>query len=253
MTIVYSYHKDLDVPGYDYPTLAKAKLIHEALASRDYCKLIEPESLTDEEIHLAHSPFYIKALRAGETTNGFGNNDPNLLRQAFRAAECNVTAAKYAVTHGGNTFSLTSGAHHATLDKSGGYCTINGIILAALLSGAKRTLIIDADEHWGNGCVDIIRRRKLQDSITYVHARTAREIKDIDPTDHDFIIYNDGQDSAFDDCGNVSDIGLASRVVQVRAKDIPTLTLLAGGYNDLLTIVARHLRTFTLLESYKLT
>lgn len=251
MTIVYSYHKDLDVDGYQdaYPTLRKAKLIHDALRKREGVTLLAPTPLTRSDYELAHSAEYLDDLNNKRTTNGFGNCDPNILKQAYKATECTVAAAKYAFEHKTNTFALTSGAHHAHDNKARGYCTINNIVIAAVLSGASRVLIIDADQHEGDGIIQIVNKRKLGSLIDYHHARTPKEIEAIDTTDVDLIIFNDGQDAAFDDCGSISERELIQRVLVVRGLDIPTVTCLAGGYNYTPTIVDRHLRGITLLET----
>lgn len=250
MPIIYSYHKDLDVEGYQdaYPTLRKAKIIHNVLSKREGVTLLEPTPLTRADYQLAHTAKYLDDLDNKKTTNGFGNYDYNILKQARRAAGCTVAAAKYAFEHKANTFALTSGAHHAREDKANGYCTINNIVIAAILSGATRVLIIDADQHEGDGIIQIVNKRKLHSLIDYHHARTPKEIAAIDTTGVDLIIFNDGQDAAFDDCGSVSEKELIQRVLVVRGLDIPTVTCLAGGYNDIPTIVDRHLRTISLLE-----
>ncbi len=55
---------------------------------------------------------------------------------------------------GYNTCSLSSGQYQAKCNISDGFCTFNGIALAAkrvLRLGAKRSLIIDTDAHCAGG------------------------------------------------------------------------------------------------------
>jgi acetoin utilization deacetylase AcuC-like enzyme len=54
---------------------------------------------------------------------------------------------------------LSSGMHHAHRTGGLGYCTFNGIALAALTfldCGADRVLIVDLDAHCGGGTADIL-------------------------------------------------------------------------------------------------
>lgn len=61
--------------------------------------------------------------------------------------------------------SLTSGFHHACHANGGGFCTFNGLVIAAQLIktryGINELGIIDFDEHYGNGTDDIKEKLKL--------------------------------------------------------------------------------------------
>jgi acetoin utilization deacetylase AcuC-like enzyme len=60
---------------------------------------------------------------------------------------------------------LTSGFHHAEWNSGGGFCTFNGLVIAAQLlrvtGKAKCVGIIDLDQHFGNGTEDIISKLGL--------------------------------------------------------------------------------------------
>jgi acetoin utilization deacetylase AcuC-like enzyme len=69
-----------------------------------------------------------------------------------------VAAAKRAMQHG-IAGSLSSGLHHARPDRGNGYCTFNGLAIAAetaLSAGADDVLILDLDAHCGGGTHGII-------------------------------------------------------------------------------------------------
>ena len=112
-----------------------------------------------------HSERYIDGLMAGEIADGFGNKSKKDL-QAIRMTVGNfVVAAEWVVYEKetdvglGIVWSLTSGFHHACYATGGGYCTINALMLSAFeLQKYRgiRTLIVDGDAHFGNGCVDIL-------------------------------------------------------------------------------------------------
>lgn len=107
---------------------------------------------------LVHSQRYVSGLMGGEIADGFGNKSKKDF-QAIRTTVGNfVTAAEYALTEG-IVWSLTSGFHHARYDGGGGFCTINALMLSAFELQKyhnARTLIVDGDAHFGDGCVNIL-------------------------------------------------------------------------------------------------
>jgi acetoin utilization deacetylase AcuC-like enzyme len=109
---------------------------------------------------LVHTERYIDGLMKGEIADGFGNKSKKDF-QAIRTTVGNfVVAAEYALTDG-IVWSLTSGFHHARHNEGGGFCTINALMLSAFelqKYHGVRTLIVDGDAHYGNGCVDILER-----------------------------------------------------------------------------------------------
>lgn len=67
--------------------------------------------------------------------------------------------------------SPSSGFHHAGYSSNHGFCTFNGLMVAAnrLLehAGISKVGILDCDWHLGDGTNDIIRELGLQDSILH--------------------------------------------------------------------------------------
>ena len=67
--------------------------------------------------------------------------------------------------------SPSSGFHHAHFDNAYGFCTFNGLVVAAVeLKQRKlidRLLILDCDQHYGDGTQDIIERLRI-DWIAHV-------------------------------------------------------------------------------------
>ena len=71
----------------------------------------------------------------------------------------NIAAARAARTLG-VAGSLSSGLHHARHDCGKGYCTFNGLVIAArvtLADGARTVLILDLDAHCGGGTDELVR------------------------------------------------------------------------------------------------
>jgi acetoin utilization deacetylase AcuC-like enzyme len=69
-----------------------------------------------------------------------------------------VAAALDALTHG-LSGSLSSGLHHARRGHGAGFCTFNGLVIAAreaIAAGAESVLIVDLDAHCGGGTASLI-------------------------------------------------------------------------------------------------
>lgn len=70
------------------------------------------------------------------------------------ASNGGAVAATGAALRDGVAGSLSSGLHHARRDRGAGFCTFNGLALAAWTArdlGANRVLILDVDAHCGDG------------------------------------------------------------------------------------------------------
>ncbi len=147
------------------PSAGKPRLAVDSWRSRfSSIEIREPEPATVEQLCLAHDRAYVRGVLDGVIENGFGN------RLAVVAATLPYTngamlAAARAALLDGVAVAPVSGFHHACYECGGGYCTFNGLIVAARVlreAGAVRRVgILDFDEHYGNGTVDIIKRLKL--------------------------------------------------------------------------------------------
>jgi acetoin utilization deacetylase AcuC-like enzyme len=81
-----------------------------------------------------------------------------------RASVAAALDAMKAARAGENVFSLMRPpGHHATREKSMGFCYLNNIAIAALealATGSKRVAVFDFDVHHGNGTEDILLNRR---------------------------------------------------------------------------------------------
>lgn len=130
---------------------------------------------TDDDFAIAHDPGFVQGVFSMRLSNGFGTRDESV-NNALRYSSASLWAATDHVL--GPEFpgprriacSATQGFHHSGHDFAGGYCTFNGLVIAALKALGKypdigRVLIIDGDGHYGNGTDDIILRKKLSQII----------------------------------------------------------------------------------------
>jgi acetoin utilization deacetylase AcuC-like enzyme len=124
---------------------------------------MEPEWLTEESLTAIHSSDYVNAVKTGmprHLAESSGFPWDLAVWDAVRASNGGaVAAALHALTTRRNAGSLSSGLHHARRDSGAGFCTFNGLALAAraaLEAGARRVLILDLDAHIGDGTFDIV-------------------------------------------------------------------------------------------------
>jgi acetoin utilization deacetylase AcuC-like enzyme len=181
------------------------------------------------------------------------------------ASNGGVLAASSAALANGVAGALSSGLHHARRERGAGFCTFNGLALAALQaleSGAKRILILDLDAHCGGGTHSLLGRnravRQLDVAVdAFDHYQPAggntldmvesaaqylptirRRLASLGAEHFDLCLYNAGMDPhQFCPVGGLPGIGraiLARREAMVfswcRARRLPVAFVLAGGY-----------------------
>lgn len=127
--------------------------------------LTEPATLSEQALLLVHDAAYVQALRTGAPehlacSNGFGVWSEALARSRFASTSCVVSAARDAWHSRETTGTLASGLHHARKTYGAGFCTINGLAVAAravIEDGAARVVIVDFDAHCGGGTASFLQ------------------------------------------------------------------------------------------------
>jgi acetoin utilization deacetylase AcuC-like enzyme len=146
-------------PSAGKPAAFMEMLRRNRLASRT--KTFEP--VTKEDLYLVHDKEFVDGVFDGTILNGFENNDPRVAQACLYTVGSMVAAAQYAHTSWTAVCSPTSGFHHAGYARAGGYCTFNGLMVAAakLLEGdsRRRVGILDCDMHRGDGTEDILAHK----------------------------------------------------------------------------------------------
>lgn len=211
---------------------------------------------TPQQFELAHDAAYVEGVLAARYNNGFGNRLPEVAATLPWTTGSLVSAAVHVARHGGVAISPTSGFHHARHRSGGGYCTFNGLMVAARvlqLEGLARKIgILDIDMHYGDGTEDIIFRLDLQNIHHWTfgahhgahhggrHAAHdfMRDLPGVLDTfdDCDLVLYQAGADPFIDDpLGGVltlEQLRLRDRLVfrQFARTRVPLAWNLAGGY-----------------------
>ena len=156
-------------PGYvgaahAFETTRKAAWVANSLASHPIpgVGLVGNPPLTARHLAIAHSVAYINAVRTGQPralaeSQGFAW-DPQLWSMVLASNGGVLAASKRALTQG-VAGALSSGLHHARRDHGNGFCTFNGLAIAALKAlgpKVRRILVIDLDAHCGGGTHSIL-------------------------------------------------------------------------------------------------
>ena len=256
-----------------FDTLRKAREIADSLVASPIpgVRLVEPRPLKAGDLCAVHAPGYVLAVHTGKprhlaATNGL-RWDRGLWAAVCASNGGAVAAARYALENRRNAGSLSSGLHHARRDHGAGFCTFNGLALAAraaLDDGAARVLIVDLDAHCGGGTDSLVRgwagvvqldialsqmdgyqpdesSRSSLDIVTraddYLPTLRAR-LASLDDLPFDLVLYNAGmdvhQDSAIGGVAGMTTDVIASREQTVfewaRARGAGVAFVLAGGY-----------------------
>ena len=224
------------------------------LARFDSLEIVEPHPATIEQLSLAHDPEYVEGILSCRLKNGFGNRDPGVARSLPYTSGAMLGAAREALQNGKVAVAPCSGFHHAGFSSGSGFCTFNGLMVAAMVLKMEglvdRVGILDFDMHYGDGTEGLIRHHNARSWIE--HYTAGREYEDDASRAEDFlariperveemrecdvILYQAGADPHINDPlgGFLTTEQLRERDRLVfeaaHSLDIPVAWNLAGGY-----------------------
>jgi acetoin utilization deacetylase AcuC-like enzyme len=275
--------------GHAFDTSRKAKWIADSLAESPIAgiELIEPAPLARDQLAAVHHADYIRAIETGEPrdladSQGFPWNAG--LWPMVLSSNGGVVAAARAAREGRPAGSLSSGMHHARYGMGVGFCTFNGLAMAAreaLAEGAKSVLVLDLDAHCGGGTAALIadepRAWQIDVAVSVydsypssqrVWLEIVENSEDYLPTvrrkldeadrrglNFDLCLYNAGMDP-HEDCSIGGKKGITHEVLAerermvfewCRGRRLPIAFVLAGGY------VSRGLDQQGLVDLHRLT
>lgn len=162
--------------AHSFDTTKKAELVAQAIETMPGVSLASPKAATQRELAMIHDPRYVRAVLTGQgkrrSSAGFPW-DPGYATAVSTSTGGVVEAALTALREGVSG-SLSSGLHHADEESGAGFCTFNGLALAAKIAlgdrprgekrrrwikpRCKRVLILDLDAHCGGGTFNIIEK-----------------------------------------------------------------------------------------------
>lgn len=212
-------------------------------------EVIETEPLEITAIMRAHEPSYVLDVLACIARNGFGNRLREVADSLQYTTGSMVQAMRAAMANKIGAVSPTSGFHHAGYAHGGGFCTFNGLMVAALSLGFNcKVGILDCDQHYGDGTDDIIRELNVTNVIHHSQGSfrnaSARKFLSALPDvlerfkGCDVVLYQAGADCHIDD-----PLGGWLTTGQIMERDriafqcfrdwgVPVAWNLAGGYQE---------------------
>jgi acetoin utilization deacetylase AcuC-like enzyme len=125
----------------------------------------KPEEINERELYIVHDEAYIERLKfLSEMQQGGGDNPFSM--NTFKIAKLAAGGALKAAENSEKGFSFAlvrPPGHHASRNAFGGFCYLNNIAFAVaslLESGLSRAMIVDIDQHHGNGTQNIFYNDK---------------------------------------------------------------------------------------------
>jgi acetoin utilization deacetylase AcuC-like enzyme len=269
VTVYYS--DDYVRAGHAFDTTRKARWVADSLRDRPVPGVVieAPAPLTLADILAVHDPAYVEAVRTGEPPSLAESSnlpwDPDLWSMVCASNGGAAAAAILALETRGVAGSLSSGLHHAKRARGDGFCTFNGLAIAArraLDGGARGVLVIDLDAHCGGGTAALLsgdpRVHQLDiavsafdhyagldrftldvilDAADYLPT-LRRRLAALDPAAFDLVVYNAGVDP-FERCPIGGRTGVTGELLAEREDTVftwcmeqalPVAFVLAGGY-----------------------
>lgn len=254
-------------PG-DVPLLARLATTAGKLERLGLVDLRQAPSATPDVLAGLHDARYLHAFLHGEEPLASRQGIPwsPAVRDATLAMLGGQLAAVDAALRDGIAMNIARGFHHAVPESGSGYCPLNGLALVAHAHPDRRVMVIDCDEHGGNGTEEFAARlpnlfnvsifgtrfgcrggqrswayqvRVDEDGFDrYLDALRAAEAL-VDAHRPDLLLYQAGADCHEDD--PKSRVGLTTRQLFQRdlavfriahARGIPLVFVVAGGYQD---------------------
>lgn len=166
--MIVAYHH----PGFAAPIgdhvmpMRKFQLVADGLAARRFARVEAPAPVATRDLLRVHTEAYVDAVRTGE---------PRALAESQKFPWSPALWPSVLLTNGGAlaaaaralddglAAALASGFHHAHADHGEGFCTFNGLVVAAealRAAGRVRTVaVLDLDLHYGNGTASLCASR----------------------------------------------------------------------------------------------
>lgn len=160
MTLCTYYHPGFaaDIGDKHVMPMRKFALVADELRNRDWIRLIAPAPVTETDLLRVHTPEYVRAVKTGEPRDLAESQkfpwSPGLFPSVLLTNGGVLAAAREAM-RSGSAAALCSGFHHSHATRGEGFCTFNGLVVAAeairATGEARSVAILDMDLHYGNG------------------------------------------------------------------------------------------------------
>jgi acetoin utilization deacetylase AcuC-like enzyme len=166
--VITAYHH----PGFAAPIgdhvmpMRKFQLVADKLAGRAGVRVEAPPPVDEQDLLRVHTAEYVDAVRTGEPRPLAESQKfpwSPALWPSVRLTNGGALAAAARALEDGVSAALASGFHHAHADHGEGFCTFNGLVVAAEALRAAgrigRVAVLDLDLHYGNGTASLCATR----------------------------------------------------------------------------------------------
>jgi acetoin utilization deacetylase AcuC-like enzyme len=262
MKVFYDQKQSVEKNNSFSPSAGKPALVIESWKRKIELEIMPVTPVTKEQLYLVHDSNYVDDILNCRIENGFENKSEEIAQSLLWTNGSFVSAARFSAINKISTVSPTSGFHHACYNKAMGFCTFNGLVLAAALlkqeNLVERVGIVDIDMHYGNGTDDILQKRELDYVFHYTFGKSQMrgsyfiqklpQIMDaMIKQNINILFYQAGADPHVNDpyggALTTEELKERDRIVFTKAKEnnIPVVWNLAGGYQiDISKVVEIH-------------
>ena len=133
----------------------------------------QPDMASLEELLALHNADYVQAMLDGRTPLASAAHlpwSPSLVN-ACRLMLGGQRAAALIAMEKGFAINLALGFHHAHPERGGGFCVFNGLAHVATCFPERRIVVLDCDEHGGDGTAVFAERLKNFHAISVFGSR----------------------------------------------------------------------------------
>ncbi|HAM73849.1 MAG TPA: histone deacetylase [Verrucomicrobiales bacterium] len=146
--------------------IQKFRKVADQVAGLEGVRLVSPNPAGRADLERVHSHDYVEAIRTGAPRELAESQkfpwSPALYPSVCRTSG-GVIDASHAALDDGAAAAIASGFHHAHDDHGEGFCTFNGLVVAAEhlrhAGRARNIAILDLDLHYGNGTAQLAGSR----------------------------------------------------------------------------------------------
>ncbi len=184
------HHSGFAAPIGDHVMpMRKFQLVADGLAAWPGVRVDAPAPVEVAALRRVHTDAYIEAVRGGAPRDLAESQkfpwSPALWPSVLLTNGGALAAAQRALGHG-IAAAVASGFHHAHADHGEGFCTFNGLVVAAealRAAGQLRTVaVLDLDLHYGNGTASMCAGRPWLFNCSiygndYWHNQTYRDVE----------------------------------------------------------------------------
>lgn len=161
------HHADFAAPiGQHIMPMRKFVLVAQEVGWLEGVRIEVPEPIDEADLRRVHTEEYVAAIRTGEP-RGLAESQKfpwtPALYSSVRLTNGAVLAAARRALEDGVAAAIASGFHHSHAAQGEGFCTFNGLVVAAEKLHAegrvRRVAVIDCDLHYGNGTAQLAATR----------------------------------------------------------------------------------------------